>query len=129
MVIIFKSCSKCGKIHDTNYVCKANYKYEVRNDKDLRKLRSTSAWTNKSIQIKKDSKYLCAICLEEGVYNYNNLEVHHIEKLRDNKDKLLDDDNLICLCKEHHIQADNGTISKEHLLDLVEKRKNNNLVN
>ena len=129
MIIIYKSCSKCGKIHDINYTCKTNYKYEIRKDDETRKIRNCHSWHKKSEQIRKESKYLCAVCLEEGIYNYNNLEVHHIEKLRHNKDKLLDDDNLICLCKKHHKQADDGTISKEHLYDLVKKRKNNDLGN
>lgn len=49
------------------------------------------------------------------MYTYNGLEVHHIEKVRDRKDLLLDDDNLICLCVEHHKQADKGILSKEFL--------------
>jgi hypothetical protein len=49
--------------------------------------------------------------------------VHHIEKLRENVDGLLDDDNLICLCGKHHKQADKGLIDKEYLKELVKLRK------
>lgn len=96
----------------------------MRKDDETRKIRNCHQWHQKAEQIKQDSKYLCAVCLDEGIYNYNNLEVHHIIKLRDAKEKLLDDDNLICLCRKHHIEADDGTISKDYLYNLVSKRNN-----
>ena len=126
MIIIYKSCSKCGKIHDMNYKCKTNYKFESRTEDETRKLRNNYKWHTKAKEIKEQSKFLCAMCFEEGIYNYNDLEVHHIEKIRDNKGKLLDNDNLICLCRRHHILADNGTISKEHLYELVKKGEGKN---
>ena len=73
-------------------------------------------------EIKKASKWLCAVCFEEGVYNYNSLEVHHITKLKDNLDGLLDDYNLICLCKHHHELADAGKIDADYLRELAKKR-------
>lgn len=123
MIKIYKSCSKCGKIHDINFKCKANYKYEVRNDDEARKLRNKNSWKKKAIQIKEDSKYLCELCLEEGIYNYNDLEIHHIRKIKDDKARLLDNYNLICLCRSHHRLADNGTISEDHLFELAKKRE------
>ena len=63
------------------------------------------------------------MCLEDGRYNYNDLEVHHIDKLRDNEDKLLDNYNLICLCKHHHELADAGKIDIEHLKELARDRE------
>ena len=125
MINIYKSCSKCGKIHNTNYKCNAGYK-EIRTYDEARKLRNTYKWHKKAEQIKQDSKFLCAICLEEGIYNYKDIEVHHIDKIRENKERLLDNNNLICLCREHHRQADEGIISKEHLFELVEKREEEN---
>lgn len=118
---MLKSCSKCGKIHDIKYRCKAprNPGPKARDQK----LRSTNKWTLKSKEIREASHWLCAICLEEGIYNYNELEVHHIEKLKDNEDKLLDNYNLICLCKKHHEQADAGKIPVEHLKELAESRE------
>ena len=129
MITIYKSCSKCGKIHDINYRCYANYKYEARKDNETRKIRNCYSWHKKAEEIKKESKYICAVCFDEGIINYNNLEVHHIEKLRHNTERLLDDDNLICLCTKHHHQADTGKIKKDYLDELVKKRKNNSLVN
>ena len=77
-------------------------------------------YTNNYEIIKED------LCFDEGIYNYNNLEVHHIEKLRDDKTKLLDNDNLICLCRRHHIMADKGTLNKDYLYELVKNREDKN---
>lgn len=115
------SCSKCGKIHPRGYKCgKRTY-----NKHDNDKLRSKYAWTQKAKQIKDDAKGLCEVCTALGRYTYDNLEVHHITKLRDNPDGLLEDDNLICLCVDHHKQADKGVISADYLRDLARKRVNN----
>ena len=118
---MFKSCSKCGKIHPYNYNCSKGRKYESTEE---RKLRSTSAWTKKARQIKEDALGLCEVCKAQGVYTYNNLEVHHITKLSDDHDGLLDDDNLICLCVNHHKQADDGEIEADYLRELARERVN-----
>lgn len=125
---MYRACSRCGKIHSTKYKCKVNapkidysrYKYES----EERTLRNTSAWANKSKEIRQEAQYLCEVCRDQGIYNYNNLEVHHIEKIRDNKDRLLDDSNLICLCVYHHKLADKGQLNKEYLIQLAEQRSN-----
>lgn len=118
----YKACSKCGKIHAYNYNCSVGVesnRYKVAEDK----LRSRYAWTKKSLQIREDAGNLCEVCKAQGIATYDGLEVHHIERLRDNVDGLLDDDNLICLCVRHHKEADNGEIDKEYLRELVAERK------
>ena len=121
-----KSCSKCGRIHDLNYVCqkglkKDNSKYHY----GEAKLRNTYQWHTKSEQIRANSHYLCSVCLENKIYKYDNLEVHHIVKLKEDKSKLLDNYNLICLCKECHTLADAGMIDKDYLLELARRREDN----
>lgn len=116
---MLKSCSRCGRIHNYNYKCNQGRIYKKN---DIDKLRSTKRWTNKSIEIREASNYLCAVCLDEGIINYDKVEVHHIEKLQDNQDLLLENDNLIALCKYHHKQADKNKLSKEYLISLVKKR-------
>ncbi len=119
---MWKSCAKCHKIHPANYQCNAGR--IARKVTPDQKLRSTSRWQTKREEIKDASKWLCAICLEEGVYNYNDLEVHHITKLKDDAEGLLDNYNLICLCKHHHELADAGKIDAEHLRELAKNREN-----
>lgn len=118
----FKACSKCGKIHPYNYKCSVGVDYN-RSKVAEDKLRSKYAWTKKSKQIRDDAGNLCEVCKANGIATYDGLEVHHIEKLRENVDKLLDDDNLICLCTTHHKQADNGEIDPAYLRELVKKRR------
>ena len=114
-----KSCSKCGRIHPRAFKCNVARKYAKT---DERRLRSSSAWKRKAKQIKEDAQGLCEVCRQLGFYNYEGLEVHHITKLSENPDGLLDDDNLICLCVDHHKKADAGEIEAEYLRELAKER-------
>ena len=113
-----KACSICGKIHDANIRCKR----AVRADAQAHSLRQTNKWHSKSLDIRERSHWLCAVCLDEGIINHESLEVHHIEKLRDNPSGLLDDENLICLCTTHHKLADENQIDADYLRKLAQKR-------
>lgn len=115
-----KTCSKCGKIHPRGFKCNIGRIY-TKTDDD--KLRSTYKWTKKAKQIKDDALGLCEVCKAQGVYNYDKLEVHHITKLREDPDGLLDDNNLICLCSYHHKQADAGEIDADYLRQLAKERR------
>lgn len=117
---MLRACSKCGKIHAYNHNCSVgNNRYKT----GEAKLRSKYAWTKKSRQIRADAGNLCEVCKDQGIATYDGLEVHHIEKLRDNVDGLLDDDNLISLCVRHHKEADDGELDADYLRELVKKRK------
>lgn len=120
-----KSCSKCGKIHARGYKCNVGRVYGKTSEN---KLRSSYAWTKKAKQIKADAMGLCEVCRAQGIYNYDNLEVHHITKLSEDHNGLLDDDNLITLCVYHHKQADAGEIDAEYLRELVRERRNNDIL-
>ena len=115
-----KSCSKCGKIHPRGYNCNVGRIYTKT---DEARMRSRYAWTQKAKQIKVDALGLCEYCKKQGIYTYDNLEVHHITKLADNPDGLLEDDNLICLCVYHHKQADAGEIDADELRQIVRERR------
>lgn len=114
-----KSCSRCGKIHPRGYRCNKGKVYSKTEDD---RLRSRYSWTKKAIQIKADAMHLCEVCKAKGLYTYDNLEVHHITKLRDEPQGLLDDYNLICLCQYHHKQADSGKIEADYLRELARER-------
>lgn len=117
---MYKSCSRCGKIHDTRFKCNAGRVYTGGQE---RKLRSSYAWTKKSEEIREKANWLCEVCRDRGVYTYDGLEVHHITKLSDDSSKLLDNNNLVCLCVEHHKQADNGEIDADYLRQLARHRE------
>ncbi len=118
---MYKACSRCGKLHKAGYRCAASRDYNT-SKTDIDNLRNTRKWHNKAAEIKASSKYLCATCRAQGIYTYDNLEVHHITKLRDAPEKLLDDDNLVCLCQNCHTLADGGIIEADYLRELAAKR-------
>lgn len=123
---IYRACSRCGKIHDTRYRCMAGKVYK-RYDGEDRELRNTWAWHKKAAEIKERANYLCEVCRDNDVYTYEGLEVHHIEKVRDNPTRLLDNLNLVCLCVMHHKQADKGEIEADYLKRLAEGREGRNI--
>ena len=118
---MYKTCSRCGKIHPANYKCN---KGKVYRGGEERKLRNTYAWEQKSKEIRERANYLCEVCRQEGRLTYNNVEVHHITKVKDDASLLLDNLNLICLCREHHRQADDNKIPADYLRELAWLREN-----
>ena len=116
---MLRSCCKCGKIHEDSITCKSG-RLPATNEQRLRNLNS---WHIKRQQIKERSLYLCSVCKDKQEISFDdNLEVHHIIKLRDYPDGLLEDDNLICLCVKHHKQADQGLLTPAYLKELAIKR-------
>ena len=117
---MLRSCSKCGRIHDINFKCNGGGRLPKTNEQALR---NRNKWHTKSREIREKSKYICSVCQDKGQISFDdNLEVHHIIKLRDDPSGLLDDDNLICLCTYHHKQADKGELSVDYLRQLAQRR-------
>lgn len=114
------SCGKCGKLHPRGYKCNIGRVYKQTEE---RKARSSNKWKLKAKQIKEDAFNLCEVCKDKGLYNYEGLEVHHIIKIKEDPGGLLDDNNLICLCVEHHKQADAGELDADYLRELAKKRQ------
>ena len=88
-----------------------------------KRLRSKNKWTQKSIEIRERANYLCEVCRDQGVWTYENVEVHHIRKIKDNPEMYLENENLICLCQLHHKAADNNKIDVNYLISLAIKRE------
>ena len=120
---MYKSCSRCGKVHPYNYKCNATKPTHSYGRPDADRLRSTNKWKRKAIEIKEKSRWLCSVCEDEGHYTYENLETHHISKVRDEPESFLDDNNLICLCPFHHRMAEIGLLKKDYLKNLIKKRE------
>ena len=77
----------------------------------------------KSQEIRERAHHLCEVCKDQGIFTYEDLEVHHIIKIKDDQSRVLDNDNLICLCQEHHKQADNNEIDVDYLRRLAQVRE------
>lgn len=118
---MLKACSRCGKIHPSSYKCNKGVDWN-RGKNDIDKLRNTHKWHKKAEQIKEDAHYLCEYCLANGMITAGQLETHHIIKLQERPDLLLEDDNLICLCVACHKKADEGTIDAAELSRIARKR-------
>lgn len=118
---MYKACPYCGRIHRQGDKCPA-FKRIYKSTKET-KLRNRNQWKMKSLEIRDKAEGLCEVCRDQGKINYKGLEVHHIVKLKDNPDGLLDDMNLVCLCSEHHKQADRGELSQEYLKSLACNRE------
>ena len=117
---MYKACSKCGKIHPANVQCSKGRTYTGGEE---RRLRSSWAWNKKSREIRDKAQHLCEVCRDNGRYTHDHLEVHHIVKVSEHPDGLLDDLNLICLCVQHHKDADDGSLDMNYLSKLAEERE------
>ena len=115
-----KACARCGGFHPVGTRCTKGREYKGGVERSLRKKYS---WTKKSLEIREKANYLCEVCRDNNLFVYDGLEVHHIHKLKDNQDRLLDDLNLICLCVECHKKADAGDIPVEYLEQLAWDRE------
>jgi len=74
--------------------------------KQTEKFYKTYAWQKVRQQALSRSGYLCEECLKNGIYNSENLFVHHIINLNpsniDNPEIALNVGNLKVVCKAHH---------------------------
>lgn len=115
-----KSCRYCGRIHDENETCPKKPKTNYRSDNTVEaRFHHSGQWINKSKEIKERDNYLCRVCLSKNILNYKQLEVHHIVPLKIDFSLRLENDNLITLCKNHHIEAERGIIKVEELKSLI----------
>lgn len=119
---MYRTCSKCGKVHKYGEKCSVGRSYIATRERGLR---STYKWLKKSLEIRTKANYLCEVCKDKGIINYKSLEVHHINSIKEYEEGLLDDYNLICLCTKHHKEADEGLIKKDYLFNLAKIREDN----
>ena len=125
-ITMLVTCSRCGIVSRGHRCPYKTYKKKAY-DTEADKFRASRRWLNKSLEIRRRDRFLCRVC-EANLYNtiqrfnYNELDVHHIEKLSDNFNKRLDNDNLITLCRYHHKMADDNKIPKEALYKLISEK-------
>lgn len=120
---MLKSCKYCGRIHDDKTVC-ALKPVSSKKDSKANRFRKTNAWKEKSVEIRQRDNFLCQVCLKENIFNYQDLQVHHIIPLEQDYDKRLDNDNLITLCSKHHKQAEKQEMKAEALLNIIKDKEN-----
>lgn len=105
------SCVRCGRIHEENKCNKAEPIYGRKNQ--TKSYRNNSRWIHARKQALERDKYLCKMCLLDGIIETHGIEVHHIIPIYKDSSKCYDVDNLICLCRNHHrLIEDNSKYDK-----------------
>ncbi|EGT5422316.1 HNH endonuclease [Clostridioides difficile] len=124
-----KMCEECYKrYNDAN---KKIYDYKKYNEKyNSEKRNNQEFYGSKKWRIAKDKarvrdKNLCRLCYDNKTIKKADL-VHHIEEVKQCKDKIYDTNNLICLCERCHrevhlLYKSKASIIKEKLKDLAEE--------
>lgn len=125
---MLKSCNYCGKIHRKDFKCSMKPNRNKYKTSEADKFRWSKAWQRKREEVKRRDKFLCQICIRKlyntiKKYNYNDLEVHHIVPIKEDYELRLEDSNLITVCEYHHELAEQGTITREELKDIVHEQE------
>lgn len=127
---MLKSCSYCGRIHDSKYICKEKpIKKKTITEAD--KFRWTRIWQKKREEIKKRDLYLCQICIRElydtvNKYNTEDLSVHHNTPINEDYNKRLDNDNLLTVCDHHHEMCESGEIPRDEVQTIIDEQEAKN---
>lgn len=114
------ACSRCGRIHERG-MCpiKKSRSYTAKSQTNEQRFRNTAQWKRKTAEIRHRDAGLCKMCLYEGIINNRDLSIHHIDPIKHDPERILDNNNLITLCREHHRQADANEIAKGVLFRLA----------
>lgn len=114
------SCKYCGKVHRYGQQCHTKpARHKQRTEQT--DIRSTSRWTQKSIEIRKRDGYLCRVCLGKGIIKLAT-GVHHIVPLEEDPTMAFEDDWLVSLCDGDHKKADAGVLSRGELHQLASQK-------
>jgi 5-methylcytosine-specific restriction endonuclease McrA len=101
-----KICGGCGKRVDYNTTCSCMKRKRTKkklNETD--KLMKSARWKRKRIVIIQRDGAVCQRCLiKYNIINSENLQVHHIKPRSKYPELMLEDTNLITLCKTCNLQ-------------------------
>ncbi|MCP8969713.1 HNH endonuclease [Ectobacillus ponti] len=120
---MLRSCSYCGRIHDSKYQCPQKPKRFKERD-EVHRFRTLQVWIKKRNYIRQRDTHLCQVCTRQlydthTQYTYDDIQVHHIVPLREDWERRLDEDNLLCLCRPHHEAAEAGGIPRAVLFAIA----------
>lgn len=129
---VYIRCSRCGKKipQGTTCPCKKGayreYDKKVRYSKEnikYSRFYKSKEWTELSKYIRHKYYGLCLRCLIGDDEFTPSDVVHHIEEIKENWDKRLDEKNLIPLCHKCHNESHGhyGTVEKEKLREILRR--------
>lgn len=118
---IKKMCSKCGKyINVGTYRCpecevkyqeyrknnrkETDRRYDKERDSKYVKFYKTKEWRMVRDKVLSRDYGLCKLCYKDMRITHA-VTVHHIEEVKEDWDKRLNENNLICLCNSCHNQV------------------------
>ena len=132
---IYRRCGVCGKKILVNEKCDCRKDIYKRYDKNVRynkdniiyaKFYNSKQWKKMSEYIKTKYNGICLMCfINYGLFKFADM-VHHIEPIRDNWERRLDENNLIPLCNQCHNNIDHKNYTdndKERLRLLINEYK------
>lgn len=119
---MYKTCSRCGKMHKLGARCYANTRNYYQADPKVREFRNSAEWKRKTEEIRTRDKQLCQVCLSRNIFNYKNLSVHHITPLQEDWTRRLDNENLITVCETCHRDCESGKIKRETQFKLIQEQ-------
>lgn len=130
-----KVCPKCRKkiLYNSECECtdkakKDSYKEykKHRQDKDRQKLYSSKTWIRLRDVTYRKFMGLCIPCLFKGLI-VNATTIHHIEDTKSNRDRWLDESNLVTVCSSCHelihyqYESQNKKVMQDILFKLVKR--------
>lgn len=115
------SCSYCQGLHKRGEKCKNKpmEKFRKKENNSIVRFRNTNKWKLKRDEIKRRDKFLCQVCLLDGKYTFQKLEVHHITPISEKWNIRLESWNLITVCSPCHKMAENGEIKRAVLHEMA----------
>lgn len=135
---MLKSCSHCGRVHDSKYICKQK-EQRIRDRQSQRSkankmvydFHRSHKWKNKSVAIRERDNYCCQVCVRglhdpDRQFETDDISVHHIVPIAEEWESRLDDANLISLCGRHHEMAEAGRINRNILLSIAMEQEKKN---
>lgn len=118
-------CSYCNKIHDKYEDCDAKLKHKQKHkqnyNEEYNKCYNSKNWKRVREEVLKENNYCCEICMQLGVANYKDIQVHHVIKIIDNEDLMFDKSNLIVVCRQHHREIEGKTLKE--VIDYIKLQK------
>ena len=127
---MLKSCQYCGHIHDSKTACPQKIRAQQirwrKSGSPIDRFRGSARWKDMSLYIRRRDRFLCLACLFDidgtgSRITTASLSVHHITPVAEDWDRRLDASNLITLCEEHHERAEDGSIDRNLLYDLLNR--------
>lgn len=134
---IYTKCSICKKKIPKGTICECNkqrykdYDKRVRHQEENKiyvRFYNSTAWDKMTKHINRKYHSLCLMCLIKYEEVIVADVIHHIEPIRNDYSKRLEEDNLISLCHSCHNNIDHINYSKElkeELRNLLKAYENN----